>query len=411
MGYTIAEKIIAKHVRHPVRAGELVVTSVDGVMATDTTAPLAIKAFKEMGGQKVFDPEKFALIIDHAAPSPNERIANLHKLMRDFAREQNSRLFEIGEGICHQVMVEEAYVKPGDIFIGADSHTPTYGALNAFACGVGSTDLAATMMTGKIWLKVPQTIRVICNGKLQEGVTAKDLILFLVGEITVSGATYKAIEFTGEAFEGLSLSSRMTIANMSSEMGAKAGIVNPAGLELDYPFEPIMADADAEYIKTYEFDVSGLEPQVSAPESPDNVHNISGYEGTKIDYAFIGTCCNGRLEDIDIAAKILKGRKIHPDVRMVIAPASKSVLLDAMKNGSMETLINAGASLITSGCGPCVGTHQGVPADGEVVISAANRNFRGRMGNPNSNIYLGAPSSVAAAALEGKIVNPKKYLV
>ncbi|MEO1485495.1 MAG: 3-isopropylmalate dehydratase large subunit [Bacteroidota bacterium] len=411
MGYTIAEKIIAKHVGHPVRSGELVVTSVDGVMATDTTAPLAIKAFKEMGGQKVFDPEKFALIIDHAAPSPNERIANLHKLMRDFAREQNSRLFEIGEGICHQVMVEEAYVKPGDIFIGADSHTPTYGAVNAFACGVGSTDLAATMMTGKIWLKVPQTIRVICHGKLQEGVTAKDLILFLVGKITVSGATYKAIEFTGEAFEGLSLSSRMTIANMSSEMGAKAGIVNPTGLELDYPFEPIMADADAEYIKTYEFDVSGLEPQVSAPESPDNVHNISGYEGTKIDYAFIGTCCNGRLEDIDIAAKILKGRKIHPNVRMVIAPASKSVLLDAMKNGSMETLINAGASLITSGCGPCVGTHQGVPADGEVVISAANRNFRGRMGNPNSNIYLGAPSSVAAAALEGKIVNPKKYLV
>ncbi len=410
MGQTISEKIISNHVGKKVYAGELVVTEVDGVMATDTTAPLAIKAFKEMGGQKVFDPNKFALIIDHAAPSPNERIANLHKLMRDFTREQNSQLFEIGEGICHQVMVEKEYVKPGYIFIGADSHTPTYGALNAFACGVGSTDLAAVMMTGKIWLKTPQTIKIQCNGILQKGVTAKDLILFLVGKITVSGATYQAIEFCGEAFEGLSLSSRMTIANMSSEMGAKTGIVHPNGLQLDYNYDAIIPDEDASYIKTFEFDISDLEPQISAPESPDNVHNISNYEGTKVDYAFIGTCCNGRLEDLDVAAKILKGKKIHQDTRLIIAPASQSVLLDGISNGSITTLIEAGASLITSGCGPCVGTHQGVPADGEVVISAANRNFRGRMGNPNSNIYLGAPSTVAASALEGKITNPKKYL-
>ncbi|MEP3208175.1 MAG: 3-isopropylmalate dehydratase large subunit [Maribacter sp.] len=411
MGQTISEKIISNHVGKKVYAGELVVSEVDGCMASDTTGPLTIKAFREMDGKKVFNPDKCALIIDHAAPSPNERIANLHKMMRDFAKEQGMRLFEIGEGICHQVMVENAYVKPGDIFIGADSHTPTYGALNAFACGVGSTDLAATMLTGKIWLKVPQTIQINCSGKLQEGVTAKDLILFLVGKITVSGATYQAIEFTGAAFEGLSLASRMTIANMSSEMGAKTGIVHPKGLELDYDYEAITPDANATYVKTFNFDVSELEPQVSAPESPDNVHNISNYEGTKINYAFIGTCCNGRLEDLDIAAAILKGKKIHPDVRMVIAPASQSVLLDAIGNGTMSTLIEAGASLITSGCGPCVGTHQGVPADGEVVISAANRNFRGRMGNPNSNIYLGAPSTVAASALEGQIVNPKKYLV
>lgn len=411
MGQTISEKIISNHVGRKVFAGELVISEVDGCMASDTTGPLTIKAFKEMGGTKVFDPEKCALIIDHAAPSPNERIANLHKMMRDFAKEQGMRLFEIGEGICHQVMVENEYVKPGDIFIGADSHTPTYGALNAFACGVGSTDLAAVMMTGKIWLKVPQTIKVHCSGKLKDGVTAKDLILFLVGKITVSGATYQAIEFCGEAFESLSLASRMTIANMSSEMGAKTGIVHPTGLELDYDFSAITPDEDANYIKTFSFDVSDLEPQVSAPESPDNVHNISNYEGTKIDYAFIGTCCNGRLEDLDIAAKILKGKKIHPDVRLIIAPASQSVLLDAMSNGTMATLIESGASLITSGCGPCVGTHQGVPADGEVVISAANRNFRGRMGNPNSNIYLGAPATVAASALEGKIMNPKKYLI
>ncbi len=411
MGQTISEKIISNHIGKKVFAGELVITPVDGVMATDTTGPLSLKAFEAMGGKQVFDSHKCALIIDHAAPSPNERIANLHKMMRNFAKKQDIRLFEIGEGICHQVMVENQYVKPGGIFIGADSHTPTYGALNAFACGVGSTDLAAVMMTGEIWLKVPQTIKINCSGKLQDGVTAKDLILFLVGKITVSGATYQAIEFCGEAFEGLSLSSRMTIANMSSEMGAKTGIVHPKGLRLDYDFTPIVPDEDASYVQTFDFDVSDLEPQVSAPESPDNVHNISNYEGTKIDYAFIGTCCNGRLEDLDIAAKILKNKKIHPDVRMVIAPASKSVLLDGISNGSVATLIEAGASLITSGCGPCVGTHQGVPADGEVVISAANRNFRGRMGNPNSNIYLGAPSTVAASALEGKIVNPKKYLV
>ncbi len=411
MGQTISEKIISNHVGRKVYAGELVISEVDGCMASDTTGPLTIKAFREMGGKKVFNPDKCALIIDHAAPSPNERIANLHKMMRDFAKEQGMRLFEIGEGICHQVMVENAYVKPGDIFIGADSHTPTYGALNAFACGVGSTDLAATMMTGKIWLKVPQTIQINCAGKLQDGVTAKDLILFLVGKVTVSGATYQAIEFTGEAFEGLSLASRMTIANMSSEMGAKTGIVHPKGLGLEYDFEAITPDEDANYVKTFDFDVSRLEPQVSAPESPDNVHNISNYEGIKINYAFIGTCCNGRLEDLDIAAEILKGKKIHPDVRMVIAPASQSVLLDAISNGTMTTLIEAGASLITSGCGPCVGTHQGVPADGEVVISAANRNFRGRMGNPNSNIYLGAPSTVAASALEGRITNPKKFLL
>ncbi len=411
MGQTISEKIVSNHVGTKVYAGELVITPVDGVMATDTTGPLTLKAFHAMGGQKVFDPNKCALIIDHAAPSPNERIANLHKMMRDFARDQGIRLFEIGEGICHQVMVENKHVKPGDIFIGADSHTPTYGALNAFACGVGSTDLAATMMTGKIWLKVPQTIKIYCSGKLKHGVTAKDLILFLVGKVTVSGATYQAIEFCGEAFEGLSLASRMTIANMSSEMGAKAGIVHPAGLSLDYDFSSIFPDEDAEYVQEFNFDVSELEPQVSAPESPDNVHNISAYEGIKINYAFIGTCCNGRLEDLEVAAAVLKGKKIHPEVRMVIAPASQRVLLDAISNGSISTLIEAGASLITSGCGPCVGTHQGVPADGEVVISAANRNFRGRMGNPNSNIYLGAPATVAASALEGKIVNPKKYLV
>ncbi len=402
---TIAEKILSNHVGYPVKAGDLIICPVDGVMATDTTGPLAIQAFREMGGKQVFDKSKCVLVLDHAVPPPNERIANLHKMMRAFAKEQGIKLFEIGEGICHQVMVEHEFVKPGDVFIGADSHTPTYGALNAFACGVGSTDLAATMMTGQIWLKVPESIKIVCSGKLQEGVSAKDLILFLVGQLTISGATYQSIEFAGEAFEDMTLASRMTIANMVAEMGGKTGIVHPKGLLLDYDFEVIEPDENAVYLQTFEFDVSGLEAQISAPESPDNVGNISQWEGTEIDYAFIGTCCNGRLEDLQAAAAVLKGKRIKEGVRFLIAPASKSTLLDAMNDGTLQILIEAGASIITPGCGPCVGTHQGVPGNDEVVISAANRNFKGRMGNPNSNIYLAAPATVAASALNGKITS------
>ncbi len=407
MGQTIAEKILSKHVNKKVYAGDLVITPVDGVMATDTTAPYAIKAFGEMGGKKVWDATKCALILDHAAPAPNERIANLHKMMREFAKQQGIRLFEIGEGICHQIMVEQRYVKPGDVFMGADSHTPTYGAVNALACGVGSTDLAAVMLTGKIWLKVPQTLRIICSGKLQKGVSAKDLILFLVGKISISGATYQSVEFQGEAFEQMTVASRMTIVNMVAEMGAKTGFVHPKGLKLGYKIPKITPDADAIYAKTLEFDVANLQPQVSKPNSPDLVENIDNHIGTKIQYAFVGACTNGRLEDLQAAAAILKGKKIHPDVRFVIAPASKSVLLDAMKDGTAYTLVSAGATIINPGCGPCVGSHEGVPADGETVISAANRNFRGRMGNPNSLIYLGSPATVAASALKGEITNPK----
>lgn len=410
MGQTVSEKIISRHIGRSVGAGDLVVTPVDGVMATDTTAPLALKAFEKMGGTKVFDPSKCALVLDHAVPPPNERIANLHKMMREFAAEQGMRLFEIGEGICHQVMIENAYVKPGDIFIGADSHTPTYGAVNAMASGVGSTDLAATMMTGKIWLKVPESIKIICNGQLQTGVSAKDLILYLVGKITISGATYKSVEFEGKAFEGMTVASRMTIANMVAEMGGKTAIVNPKGLELDYDFDPIYPDHDAHYVDIFEFDVSNLEPQIAAPESPDNVVNISQHDGREINYAFIGTCCNGRLEDLQAAAQILKGKRIKPGVRMIIGPASKKVMIEAMNDGTLQILMDAGASIITPGCGPCVGTHQGVPGNDEVVISAANRNFRGRMGNPNSNIFLAAPATVAASALAGCITNPKEFL-
>jgi 3-isopropylmalate/(R)-2-methylmalate dehydratase large subunit len=405
---TIAEKILSNHAGYEVRAGDLCIVPVDGCMATDTTAPLALKAFKEMGAEKLFNKNKFHLILDHAAPAPNERIANLHNLMREFAIEQGCSLYDIGSGICHQVMVDNAKVKPGDVFMGADSHTPTYGALNAFACGVGSTDLAAVMMTGKIWLKVPSTIKVILNGTLASNVSGKDLALIICKKLSISGATYQAVEYEGTVVEKLNLSQRMALCNMSAELGAKTGLVNPKGLELPYDFTPVFANADAVYSKIIEIDVTDLQPQIAIPNSPDDVDDVSKFVGTKIQYAFIGTCTNGRLDDLQAAAKILKGKHIATGVRMVIAPASRKVLLDALSDGTIQTLVEAGATIINSGCGPCVGSHEGVPGDGEVVISSANRNFKGRMGNPNAEIFLGSPATVAASALEGFIVVPKE---
>jgi 3-isopropylmalate/(R)-2-methylmalate dehydratase large subunit len=405
---TIAEKILSAHAGYSVYAGELCIVPVDGAMATDTTAPLAIKAFEQMGGEKLAAPDKFHLIIDHAAPAPNERIANLHQLMRDFAATQQCALYDIGSGICHQVMVDHHTVKPGDIFMGADSHTPTYGALNAFACGVGSTDLAAVMLTGKIWLKVPHSIQVILHGHhLQPGVSAKDIALEVVKQLTISGATYQSVEYHGELLHHLTLSDRMVLCNMVAEMGAKTGIVSPEGLQLPYHFEPVYADKNASYTRVLEIDAAALHPKIAIPHSPDNVHDVIAYVGTPITYGFIGTCTNGRLSDLQAAADILRGHSLAPGVRLVIAPASRQVLLDALQDGTIQTLIAAGAAIINSGCGPCVGTHDGVPGDGEVVISAANRNFQGRMGNPQSKIFLASPATVAASVLTGCISLPK----
>lgn len=406
MNQTISEKIISQHAGKPVKAGDIAIVKVDGVMATDATSPFAIKAFRAMGGKKVWDKEKVSLVIDHASPAPNEAVANLHKLMRDFSSEMKIKLYDVGEGICHQLMVENAHVKPNDLFLGADSHTPTYGAINAFGIGVGSTDLAATMLTGKTWLKVPKTIKIILNGELQKNVSAKDLILFLVKQLGAEGANYQAIEFTGEAIKNMTLASRMVLANMSSEMGAKTGLVDANGLELWYPFEAITPDNNAEYAREFNFDVSTLRPQIAKPHSPENVVAIDEVLGTKIHYAFIGSCTNTRLEDLHSAANVLKGKKLCNEVRLVIAPASKKVFNEALKDGTIEILSNAGATFITSGCGPCVGSHLGVPSDGEVVISSANRNFKGRMGNPNALVYLGSPAVVAASALAGEIVEP-----
>lgn len=406
MGQTISEKLISQHAGQTVHAGELAIVDVDGVMATDATGPFALKSFREMGGTKLWDAEKVSLILDHATPAPNERISNLHKMLREFSAEMGNHFYDVGEGICHQLMVENKHVRPGDIFLGADSHTTTYGALNAFSAGVGSTDLAAVMFTGKTWLKVPETIRIELVGKLPKGLTAKDLILYLVGQVGIAGATYMAIEYTGEAIRNFTLASRMVLANMAAEMGAKTGLVDPTGLDLWYEWQPTYADDDASYVANHTIDVSTLKPQIALPNLPSNVRDIDVALGTKIQQAFIGSCTNARLEDLHIAAHILKGKQVSKQVRLMIYPASRKVYNEALADGTIAILSTAGATIYNSGCGPCVGTLGGIPADGEVIISSTNRNFRGRMGNPNAEIYLGSPAVVAASALTGEITNP-----
>jgi len=410
MGQTIAEKILSRHAERTVQADEVVIVDVDATMASDTTAPLAIEAFEQMGGSDLADPEHTYLVIDHAAPAPNERIGNLHEKMRRFAKDKGCVLYDAGDGICHQLMVDNGHVQHGDLFVGADSHTCSYGALGAFATGVGSTDLAAIWRTGKTWLRVPRTLKIHIDGELQAGVQAKDLTLFVVGQLGIAGATYQAIEFCGPAVSRLGPGGRFTLANMAIEMGAKAGIVHPDGLELPVGIKPILPDPDAHYVQELHFNVADLSPQLSAPGSPDNVFDLNKYAGTPITYAFIGTCVNGRLEDLHTAVQVLNGERVAPGVRLVIAPASRDIFLQALADGTVEALSRAGATFIPSGCGPCVGTHNGVPGDGEIIISTANRNFTGRMGNPRADVFLGAPSAVAAAARTGQITDPTPFL-
>lgn len=404
MKQTLAEKLISKHAQQNVTAGDIAIVDVDGTMATDTTAPLAMKAFEAMGGKALWDATKVSLILDHATPAPNERISNLHQMMRDFSKETGCHFYDVGEGICHQLMVDNQHVKTGDIFVGADSHTPTYGAVGAFAVGMGSTDVAGIMLTGKTWLKVPETIKLILNGEIPVGISAKDIILYIVGELGIAGATYDAVEFTGEVVQEMSLASRMTLANMVAEMGAKTALVDTKKLELPYSFEQLSSDEGASYKAVHEFDMSTLRPQLAVPHSPDDVTDIDVLLGRKVDAAFIGSCTNARLEDLHAAAEVLKGNKVK--VRLIIAPASRAIFNKALKDGTIATLSEAGASFITSGCGPCVGTHQGIPANGETVISSTNRNFKGRQGNPNADVYLASPAVVAAAAVAGKIIDP-----
>lgn len=418
MGQTVAEKILSSHSRKRVKAGDLIIADIDFSFAQDGTAPLVIKAIRDIGTKRIAHPKQTAFVIDHSAPSPNVGVSTLHRLMRDFAKEYKITLYDIGCGVCHQVIPERGNVICGDLVVGADSHTCTYGALNSFSTGLGSTDIAASMISGKLWFKVPESIKIIIKGKTLKGVYAKDIILYIIGELTADGATYKSIEFTGEAIRRLSMEGRFTISNMAIEMGAKAGIMEADEKTLRWlrkhssgkKPKPVKADRNAHYSEVLEFDISNLEPQVAKPHRVDNISPVSKLKGVRIDVAFLGTCTNGRLGDLRIAAKILRGKEIHRNVRFIIAPASKEIYLEALREGIIETFIKSGAAVMAPGCGPCVGTHEGIPADGENVISTANRNFKGRMGNPKAFIYLASPATVAASSLEGRITHPRRYL-
>jgi 3-isopropylmalate/(R)-2-methylmalate dehydratase large subunit len=417
MGKTIAEKILGKHSGTDARAGEIVLADLDFLMGQDGTSPLAIEAFREMGGSSVFDPARIAMVIDHSAPSPLEGVSNLHSLMRSFAEEHGVTFFDVGEGVCHCLLPEQGRVVPGDLVIGADSHTTTYGAVNVFSTGVGSTDLAAGMLTGKLWFKVPQSMRIEARGRLPLGVYSKDLALYLAGLLTADGATYLAVEYAGEAIAEMSVEARFTLSNLAVEMGAKAGLMEADDKVLEWvgkhgerTCSPVSPDPDADYVRRVEVDAGSLAPQVACPHTVDNVVPLADTAGLRIDEAVIGTCTNGRLEDLVIAAGILSGRRVDPHVRLIVAPASRRVLREAIRCGAVDTLLEAGAALVTPGCGPCVGTHNGVPSDGEVVFSTANRNFKGRMGNTNASIFLGSPAAVAASAVTGAITDPREFL-
>ena len=416
MGSTIAEKILSNHAGKALKAGDIAICNVDFCFGQDGTSSIIIDSFKKLGVDKPFDPARFCMIIDHSAPSPNIGVSVIHKKMRDFAKTFDVGLYDVGCGVCHQLVPQKGHVTCGDLVLGADSHTCTYGAINVFSTGVGSTDLAITLASGKNWFRVPETIKVIVKGKLPKGVYSKDIILHIAKDIGSNGATYKAVEFYGEAISALSVDARFTISNMAVEIGAKIGIMEADNKVLKWMSQrtrkephPVKADIDARYAAVKQYDISKLSPQVAKPHAVDNVSDVEELADVKIDQAYLGTCTNGRFEDLEIASKILKGKTVHPDVKFIVAPASREIFLEALKRGLIETLTKAGCVVVGPGCGPCVGTHNGVLADGEVCISTANRNFKGRMGNPNSFIYLASPATVAASAIAGHISDPREY--
>jgi len=414
---TLVEKILSEHSDNKeVHPGEFVNVRVDLVMANDITAPIAIREFKRLGVEHVFDPNKVVMVPDHFVPNKDVASAEQARIVRQFAREQGIIYFELGEmGIEHVLLPEKGLVLPGEVVIGADSHTCTYGALGAFATGMGSTDIAAAMATGDIWMKVPPTIRFIYHGSLGEWVGGKDLILYTIGQIGVDGALYSAMEFAGEAIEALSMDGRFTMANMAIEAGAKAGIFGVDNKTQLYvksranrPYLVYEPDSDAKYAQVIEYDVSSLEPQVALPHSPANTRPVSQVGNIEIDQVVIGSCTNGRIEDMRVAAQLLKGKKIHPGVRCIIIPGSQQVYLDALAEGLLGAFIRAGAVVSTPTCGPCLGGHMGVLGDYEKCVSTTNRNFVGRMGSTKSEVYLVNPAVAAASAIAGRIAGPSE---
>lgn len=412
----ITEKILAKASgKDDIHPGEIIEVNIDLAMTHDGTSPPTIKTFRKVA-DKVWDREKIVIVFDHNIPANTIGSSEFQKVTRKFAKEQGIKnIYTHGEGICHQVLPEKGFVKPGDVIVGADSHTCTYGAFGAFATGVGATDMAIVFATGQTWFMVPETYKIDIEGNLQRYVTAKDVILDIIGKIGSYGATYKALEFFGETVDSMDVSGRMTICNMAVEMGAKNGIMEPNRAVLDYlkkrgvdNSKLVRSDKDSNYEKEYLFDVNNLEPQIASPHNVDNVNPISKVEGTSIDQAFIGSCTNGRLEDLRIASEILEGRKVHSDVRLIVVPASMQIYSDAIKEGIIDIFIDSGAIVCNPGCGPCLGAHMGVLGSEEVCISTTNRNFIGRMGDPNSKIYLANPAVVAYSSIYGEIKNPRE---
>jgi len=414
MNMTLAEKLISRKISKEVYAGDIVIVPVDWVIAQDGTAPLAIRQFQKLQVGEIFDNEKIIFFIDHAAPSPRKELSNEHMLIRRFAKKFGIKVHDVGDGIIHQVFIEK-YATPGDIVVGADSHTCTAGALCAFAAGFGSTDVAVAMAFGSIWLRVPETIEVIIEGLLPKGVYAKDLALAIISKLGSNGASYKALEFKGDTIRALSMDSRFTLTNMAVECGAKTALIEVDDVCAKYlaakgrPVkEQFKADPGVSYESSIYIDANDLEPLVAVPHSVDNVKSVTEVQGIEINQAFIGTCTNGRLEDLRVVASILKGKHVKEGVRLLVAPASREVYLNALKEGIIEIIVKAGGTVLPPGCGPCVGVHLGVLGDGEVCISTQNRNFRGRMGNPESEIYLASPATVAASAIEGRITDPRE---
>nr|MDO8098146.1 3-isopropylmalate dehydratase large subunit [Candidatus Njordarchaeota archaeon] len=412
----MSEKILGGASGRIVSPGDIVVADVDYLMANDGTAPLAIKFFYEMGGSKVWDSERVILIIDHIAPSQNEKISAVHSLIRKFVAEQGlTNFYDVGNGICHTIMLER-HASPGMLIVGADSHTCTYGAVGAFSTGIGSTEAAATMISGKLWFKVPETVKFGLTGTPHKMVFPKDVILHIVGQIGADGATYRAIEFTGQYTSSMSVDGRSTLCNMAVEMGAKAGLVSPDKTTLDFlkyhsrgdDSKPVSSDADAGYQDEREFELTNLEPQIACPHKVDNVKPISEVGNVEINQVFLGSCTNGSIEDLEVAAKLLQGKKVKRGIRTLVIPASREVYIQAADKGLLKSFAEAGCTICNPGCGPCIGTHMGVLAPGEICLSTANRNFKGRMGCANAEIFLCSPATAAASALTGKITDPRE---
>jgi 3-isopropylmalate/(R)-2-methylmalate dehydratase large subunit len=416
MGQTFAEKILAQKAgTRETKPGQIVEITPNVALSHDNSAPIAA-IFREMGGEHVFDPGMHVIVIDHAAPAPTTTHAENHRIIREFVKEQGIKhFFDVGRGICHQVLVEEGLALPGNVVLGSDSHTPHAGVMGTFAAGIGRSEMASIWALGQLWLRVPESLKIVVHGLLPPGVTSKDLALHVVGDLGSDGGLSMSVEWYGDAICALSLSSRAVLPNLMAEMGAKNSYIPPDQTVFEYlagrakrPYEPVYSDPDAAYARVIEYDASTLVPMVARPHRVDNAVPLSEVAGTHIDQGFIGTCTNGRLEDLAAAAEILAGRKIAPGRRLIVIPASSEIYAEALRAGYLATFVEAGAVIGSPGCGPCMGNHMGVPAVGEVTISTANRNFRGRMGTPESEIYLASPAVVAASAIAGVIAHPNE---